>query len=268
MSEERIPNSSENELSFETYRHLNPTKQVTYIFTNTANINTKTPACLIGHLHQQSQSEVVFKLWSQKAGYATFSLLQSHNIDFGSTAWQSYLFKWNAAMPLGKKFVTAQKSVADFRPIDSLTVKICEFETTLSITRNEETLQLQLEYPNQSYAHQIAKNVTSPEFHEAVTKKKGMGGRPAHIIDKQQPHFPVLLTYTAKQCITLVSCVWSRPSSSEVHISAHFPQFALTPLCPPNIQYSFTKNFQRSHTVRAIQPVTQSIDITLAQQIR
>jgi hypothetical protein len=39
-------------------------------------------------------------------------------------------------MPLGEKFVTAQnsvtaqKSVADFRPIDSLTVKICEFETT------------------------------------------------------------------------------------------------------------------------------------------
>jgi hypothetical protein len=49
---------------------------------------------------------------------------------------QSYLFKWNAAMALGKKFVTAQnsvtaqKSVADFRPIKSLTVKICEFETT------------------------------------------------------------------------------------------------------------------------------------------
>jgi len=75
LSEERIPNSSENELSFETY-----------IFPNTANINTKTPACLIGHLHQQSQSEVVLKLWSQKAGCATFSLLQSHNTDFGSAA--------------------------------------------------------------------------------------------------------------------------------------------------------------------------------------
>jgi hypothetical protein len=36
-----MPNSSENELSFETYTHLNPTKQVTYIFPNTANINTK-----------------------------------------------------------------------------------------------------------------------------------------------------------------------------------------------------------------------------------
>jgi hypothetical protein len=75
-----------------------------------------------------------------------------------------------------------------------------------------------------------------------------MGGRPAHIIDKQQPHFSVLLTYTAKQCITLVSCVQSRPSSSKVHISPHFPQFTLTPLCPPNIQYSFIKNFQRSHS--------------------
>jgi hypothetical protein len=138
----------------------------------------------------------------------------------------------------------------------------------LSTTRRKETLQLQLEFPIQSYAHQIAENLASPEFHEAVTKKIGMGGMPAHIIDKQQPHFPVLLTYTAKQCITLVSCVRSRPSSSKVHISPHFPQFTLTPLCPPNIQYSFTKNFQRSHTVRAIQPVTQSIDITLAQQIR
>jgi hypothetical protein len=28
------------------------------------------------------------KLWSQKAGNATFSLLQSHNIDFGSAAWR------------------------------------------------------------------------------------------------------------------------------------------------------------------------------------
>jgi hypothetical protein len=49
---------------------------------------------------------------------------------------QSYFFKWNKAMALGKKFVTAQnsvtaqKSVADFRPIKSLKVKICEFETT------------------------------------------------------------------------------------------------------------------------------------------
>ncbi len=97
----------------------------------------------------------------------------------------------------------------------------------LSITRSKETLQLQLEYPIQSYAHQIAENLASPEFHEAVTKKKGMGGRPAHIIDKQQPHFPVLLTYTAKQCITLVSCVWSKPSSSKVHISSHFPHSTL-----------------------------------------
>jgi hypothetical protein len=105
----------------------------------------------------------------------------------------------------------------------------------LSTTRSKETLQLQLEYPIQSYAHQIAENLASPEFHEAVTKKKGIGGRPAHIIDKQQPHFPVLLTYTAKQCITLVSCVRPRPSSSKVHISPHFPQFTLTPLCP---QYS------------------------------
>jgi hypothetical protein len=75
-----------------------------------------------------------------------------------------------------------------------------------------------------------------------------MSGRPAHIIDKQ-----------------LIQLSHASPlfSSSKVHVSPHFPQFKLTPLCTPNIQHSFTKNFQRSHTVRAIQPITQTINITL-----
>jgi hypothetical protein len=76
-----------------------------YIFPDTAKISTKTPACVIRHLHQQSQHELLLKFWSQKAGYANFSLLQTQDIAKtlgqlhlrSEDQLQSYFFKWNCS---------------------------------------------------------------------------------------------------------------------------------------------------------------------------